>query len=91
MTETRTWDELMAEVIGPGFDDVLVLQAGKDPLDMDFDAIQRTAAEMADAMALGHGALVNRDVPGFADMARRQATAGLTFSWATPPRWTGAV
>ena len=72
-TDSRSedWNQIMAEVIGPGFDDVLVLEAGKDAEMMDFAAIQRTAREMADAMALGHGRLEHKDVPEFGDLARR--------------------
>lgn len=67
----RDWDQVMEEIIGPGFDDVLVRQSEKDPLEMDFDLIMRTAEEMSDAMALGHGSLEKKNIPEFGAMARR--------------------
>lgn len=64
------WEHLMETVIGPGFDEVLVVEAGKDPEDMDFAAIEVTTREMAASMALGYGALEDNNIPDFAVFAR---------------------
>lgn len=61
----------MEEVVGPGYEDVLVVEAGKDPDAMDFELVEKTAIRAARAMALGHGPLERKDVPGFADLARQ--------------------
>lgn len=61
----------MEEVIGPGYEDVLVVEADKDPQAMDFERVEKTAVRAARAMALGHGPLERKDVPGFAELARQ--------------------
>ena len=68
------WHELMEEVIGPGFDDILVHESDRGPEDMDYELIERTANNMANGMAMGHAELEQKDIPEFATMARRTET-----------------
>lgn len=65
------WHDVMEEVVGYGFDEVLALEADKSPEDMDLPAVQSTASHMARAMALGYAALELEDVPDFGKLARR--------------------
>ena len=67
---TRSWEDWMAEVIDPGYHDVFVDEAGKDPDDMDLTKIEHTAREMAPGMALGYGRLERKNVKEFAEIAR---------------------
>ena len=61
----------MERVIGPGYDDVLAVEAEKSTLEMDFAPVDATAREMAQQIALGYGPLEDRDIPEFAVHARR--------------------
>ncbi|MDA0375116.1 MAG: hypothetical protein O2865_15140 [Planctomycetota bacterium] len=63
------WEDLMEDVIGPVYDDVLVPEAESDRAPMQFDRIAAEATRAADAMALGHGRLDWPEVPRFAALA----------------------
>jgi hypothetical protein len=65
------WHDLMETVIGPGYDDVLAVEAEKSAAEMDFARVRATAREMAEQIALGYGPLELRDIPDFATHARR--------------------
>ncbi len=65
-----TWVGIMENVIGPSFDDVLIVEASKDPENMDLPKIARVADRAARYMALGHGMHRDASVAEFGEFAK---------------------
>jgi hypothetical protein len=68
--EYGTWVAIMEHVIGPGFEETMLGEANRTANAMDLAIIAKAADRCAGHMALGHGQLERRDVPGFAALAR---------------------
>ncbi len=65
-----TWTDIMEKVIGPSFDEVLIVEASKPPEDMNLNKIAATTERAARYMALGHGIHEDSAIASFGSIAK---------------------